>query len=364
MDSSTPLFAPNNHSAWQISYHPVDEQHAQHLKEIVRKHYSFSSSSILSVERSNEAEVNSNNFKVTVEQEEKNALLLLRRMPASRTRAEIERTCDCLHALSMRGIKVPHILPSRNGKRIVEGENEFFVLFDFISGDHYRGTWKEMVDVGAVIGALDTALLAMSPLYHNDAVLRSGEASKKVREFSVPIWKTIFAKANTRAQKEGEESIGARLLKRRDEIIAAVVERTKAQATDFQFAHVDLHPHNVLANGTAILAILDFDSVRYVEKMRAVAFAIHRLVRQYIVYTSPEDIETAVKRAKVAFLEAYRSQNTLSREEELTIPYFIKDESLSRLTRVMKEYVDTGNIVWQDTLEKQLSNIQEAHFFL
>ena len=34
---------------------------------------------------------------------------------------------------------------------------------------------------------------------------------------------------------------------------------------------IDLHPHNFLADGTRIVAILDFDSLRYVERMRALA---------------------------------------------------------------------------------------------
>lgn len=358
-----PLFSPNNHSTWRISYRAVDEQRSAHLRDIVDTQYAMHIDTIISIEQVDEAEVNSNNFKISGEKNAERVKFLLRRLPASRPRSEIERRVGIMRLLGERGIVLPCPLPARGGGFVLDGADERFVMFDFISGDHYRGTREEFVDAGKIIGALDRELLALTPKYEDDVSFRFSEAYASVREFSVPIWEDIFAKAAVHAETEGTDSFGKQLLSRREEIMSAVAGLGTAPKGTFQLAHFDLHPHNLLADGKAVLAVLDFDSVRHVEKMRAAAFAIHRLVRQHIVHTQPSDIATAVKEATAAFIAAYRSEHALTDEEAGMIPYFIRHESLSRLTNAMKEYANTGSSAWKQDLTKQLSNIGEAAFF-
>jgi Ser/Thr protein kinase RdoA (MazF antagonist) len=127
--------------------------------------------------------------------------------------------------------------------------------------------------------------------------------------------------------------------------------------------HFDLHPHNLLADGEHLLAIIDLDSLRVFERMRAVAFALHRIVRQHIVFTQPEDIRAAAAEATRVFLDAYRTHMPLTNKDIHAIPYFIRTEALARLSYAMKDNYLHKNQTWKQDLEKQVSHILEAGYF-
>lgn len=357
------VFEPNNHSVWRIEYHPVEKQTEQQLRTLWDSHFQNHLDSITSIEQVSEAEINSNNFKILGQKNGQSRMLLLRRVPRSRPRAEIERSCDIMQQLEAQGVPVPHVESEDTSDPIVDADDGYYVLFTFIESNHYQGTWDELVDTAKNIGALDRELRELTPRYASDNSLRFSESYVEARSFSPGIWEDLFTKAARLSEKEGKDSFGKQLLARREEIMRAVSDAGTSPEASMQLVHFDLHPHNLLADGKRLLAILDFDAVRYVEKMRAVSFALHRMVRQYIVLNRPSNIAEEVTKAKDAFIAAYRSRNELSDSEIAMIPYFIKHESLSRLTSAMKEYANTGQLVWKQDLTKQLSNIAEAGYF-
>ncbi len=362
MNASVPTFAANNHSAWEIKYRPVEAKRIEELLSILKGYYVSYADTVEQIEQVDEAEVNSNNFKITGTKKGEPVTYLLRRVPATRTRNDIERTLVLVRLLAERGVAVPKLLKTDVGDALVTQVDSWYFLFVFIESNHYRGTLAEVADAGRLIGTLDRELAHITPDYVHDPTFAFSEAYKKVREFSVPIWEDIFSKATLHAARESD-SFGRQLLARREEIMASVRDLEAAPAAKCQLMHFDLHPHNLLADGTRIMVILDFDSVRYVEKMRAVAFALHRLVRQHVVYTRPPNIAPALALAKTAFIKGYRSQNDLSDAELSVVSYFIKHESLSRLSGAMKEYASTGATAWEQDLAKQLNNIAEAAYF-
>jgi Ser/Thr protein kinase RdoA (MazF antagonist) len=157
-----------------------------------------------------------------------------------------------------------------------------------------------------------------------------------------------------------------RLCEFSDLILDAVEQTPSLQYENVakKLVHFDLHPHNILTDGETLLAIIDFDSLRALEPMRAVAFALHRVVRQHIVFMQPSDISAAVKSAQTVFLDAYQKEKLLSRDEIDSIPYFIRSEAIARLSHAMKDYYINNNSSWKENLEKQTAAILEAKYFV
>ena len=63
------------------------------------------------------------------------------------------------------------------------------------------------------------------------------------------------------------------------------------------------------------------------------------------------------------FLDAYSGTTALSDEELKSIPYFIRNEALSRLSYAMKDYYFNNNPAWKGDLDKQTATIAEAKYF-
>ncbi len=357
-------FIPNNHSVWEISYRGVDTQTEDEIRAIVSAHYAEYISAIDTTEQVDEAEINSNNFKITGVKDIERVTYLLRRISKKRDEEGLRTIFSLMEDVEVRGVRLPHIERSHN-QPFVSDDRYHYVLFDFIDANHYRGTLAELVSAASVLGSLDSTLKEITPTYRDREVFVFSQEYKSQRTFSEEMWEEIFSAAEAHRKNEEEGGVADRLLSRKDEVLRFVEEASDIGSTtpEMQLVHFDLHPHNFLADGTEIVAVLDFDSIRYLEKMRAFAFAFHRLIRQHIIATAPEDTEAALQYVKKVFIEEYRKQGTLSDEELALIPAFIKNESIARLTTAMKEYAATGVLAWKTDLEKQLTNCNEADRF-
>ncbi len=262
-------------------------------------------------------------------------------------------------------MKDPEIISSNEGK-IIEIEGEYsYTAYQFIEGDHYRGTLAEIADIAGELGKLD-ALFAVLPSAH--ALKEKVVFPQKVlalREYNFDIWEDLFQRAEAGMAESSDREFDQRFLVMKDLILGAVEDTPFLHAENFekQLVHVDLHPHNLLTDGEKLLAIIDFDSLRVFERMRAVSFALHRLVRQHIVHTQPEDTEAAVKAATQVFLGAYRTNMPLSDEDVRAVPYFIRTEALARLSYAMKDNYLNNNPLWKGDLDKQTASILEAKYF-
>lgn len=359
------VFQPNNHSRWEIKYRSVTSETAGALKDTFLAHYSNLADSIESIEQVDEAEINSNNFKVTGVKNGKEAVFLLRRYPAERNETAIRAIYEVVNFLRGRDLRVPEIINSDAGEALIFVPPYRYSVFRFETANHYRGTLEELESVAEGIGKLDAALSAFPDVARIKPVVAFPPRALTLREFSEAIWKDLFQKAEECREGRPKDEFNARVLAFKDFIMNALRETPPERyaAAPSQLVHIDLHPHNLLTDGHAPSVILDFDSLRFGERMRGVAFAIHRLVRQHIVFESPTDREKAVHEARDMFLEAYQTQNQLSEQEIQSLPYFIRNEALSRLSYALKEFYATGERAWAGDLEKQTATIAEAAYF-
>lgn len=354
------IFQPNNHSQWRIGYKPVASKIDSRVRKILREQYNFDQ--IKSIEQVAEAEVNSNNFKVTLSD---GRCFLLRRYIANLDANVIDRTIDIMEHLAGLGVQVPQVIKTVSERRISIVDGEPHTLFAFIEGDHYRGTGEELASAGKEIGRLDQALVNLPASRDWAAELSLPAKAKEFRIYSQVIWQEIFMKASERVASDPTDRFHADLLGQKDFIFQAVEKTLAAKPIQpsFGVVHFDLHPHNLLANGEAVTAILDFDSLRYLERSRALAFALHRMVRQYIIYNQRTDYSAVAAEARKIFLDTYRQANSINDEALAAIPYFIRDEALCRLTYAMKDQYFNSNPAWRQDLPKQTAAIAEAVFF-
>ncbi len=361
----SPIFLPNNHSKWQIAYRAVAPEVYEEIAAVFLKHYGEEGDRVLSIEQVDETEINSNNFKVTFMRGATEHTMLLRRYGEKRDKALLEATALVLSHLQQRGVKVPNILRSRTGNTFEHEGANTHTAFEFLDGHHFRGELSEIAAVATGLAKLHQALEDLPNKSELERAVAFPPTMIELRTYDQDIWERILSAAKEADEKRADPEFDAKLISR-EALIRDALENTQPG----QYAHLprslvhfDLHPHNILTDGTDLLAIIDLDSLRSLPPMHAVAFALHRLVRQRVVHTAPEDINQATKQAISVFLEAYSTVMPMSSEELASIPYFIRHEALSRLSYAMKDYYFNNNPAWKGDLDKQTATIAEAKYF-
>lgn len=358
------LFQPNNHSKWKIDYKAVTKENLDLLRKVFLSYYSSFADDVEKIEQVAEAEVNSNNFKISVLKGGKSANFLLRRYPESRNIDSIAGAHKVLRYLKENGLKGPEIILSDKGEEIVAGAPYHYTLFKFLEADHFRGALEEIESAGVEIGKMDFLLNSLPGKEEIKKMIAFPEKVLDLRKFSTEIWVDLFKEAEKHYGNTDDEFY-KKFLSLKDFILEAVAKTPPGKYDDLpkQIIHFDLHPHNLLTDGKELVAIIDFDSLRYFESMRGAAFALHRLVRQHVVFSKPQDIKKAVSRAKEIFLSAYQKFNPLTEGELGSVAYFLRHEALSRLSYAMKDFYLNSNDSWKGDLDKQTATIAEAEYF-
>jgi len=355
------IFQPNNHSQWKIQYRQADQEKVEEAQRIIELFYDLKMDKILTVEQVDEAEVNSNNFKITTD----NGIYLLRRYIGVKDVKTIESTLKIIEELSEKGVKVPQLVVSKNKQLFVVAGDNPYALFQFLPADHYKGTRAEIESAGREIGKLDKALAELPITSKQQRKLSFSTKIKELRSYDLLVWQKIFQEARHQQKNNPKDQFHAEFLAKENFILKAVSDIVKYKSSDVAWGvvHFDLHPHNLLANGKEVIAIIDFDSLHYLEKMRTLAFALHRMVRQYIVFNNLTDYKQAVSEAKDIFFNSYQNYCHIDEKELAMTNYFIQDEALSRLTYAMKDNYFNNNQSWHQDLYKQTNHIAEAIYF-
>ncbi len=347
-----PLFAANNHSAFEIAFRPAEVAFCHTLAQALQEQYPFQSVDAGSIAQVNEAEQASNNFRVEVVGEDGGRRFILARKNIYLAQEQdVLFSVKTLAFLTEKGISVPRLMTTRSGEYYATFEGSRWQVFDFIAGNHYAGQAQELVEVARGIAALHRVLVAFpyqEELKHRGSMGFSREGLEKVLQ------------AASRKQDELDVALDGFA----EELRAFAALRDQFQVTDArqQVVHGDLHPHNTIFFDGKLRAMLDFDLMRYGELLRDVGFAAHRFSRQYAVCVGGGAEQAALGFQQ--FLKAYREEYPLTDEEVRSLPFFMLDELLRRIVTDFSRYYFEGITRFANVreLEKKVTLLREAEY--
>lgn len=351
------MFEPNNHSAYKIGWKDIPEDIKKQVKGIVEERYPFTVVDN-EVRQVDEWERMSNNFRVKVSGDGNESEVILRKHIALHDEKSIELQTRILSFLAEESFPVPHVIPAEGKKDFIFLGSNYYQMFKFISGDHYRGSHKELEEVARYIARLHKKFSHI-PFFDDVA-----QKPKYLTGWTAQGWNTIFDIVSDK-----KTYFDATIMNYKNLILDSMRAIGSVFAKDIhvpvQVVRNSLHPHDTLFENETLKAILDFEEVNVGERVRDVANACHRFVRQFAVHHAIEHNEPWQKTLPEGiriFMDAYIKENSLDPEEMRFFPLFIKDELLRKLFRDISRYCHEGKSEKLEggELEKKLGLLEES----
>ena len=320
------LFLPNNHSKYMIEWVGVDKIVYNEIEKIIKDNYEIAD--FKKAFQVKEWEKMSHNYHVICGEKE----YLLRQYFVLKDKSKVEKISAISSYLNSDGIPTPDVIKTKNMEDVVQSNNCFWQLFEFVSGNHYRGTQNQLRDIASKIALLHISLSKI-PF----------EIVKKPKvEWSIDGWNKIFTKI---ADKQSTDQLDKLILQNSKFLLdraRLVSEKYDSFRLKFQGIHRDLHPQNTIYKYDDMVALLDFADVCVAERARDVANSLHRFCRQFVV-NAGIDWRTTLPTAIKIFLGTYNSINPLDKDEICSIHILIMDEILRKIFVDANHYLLTSN---------------------
>lgn len=356
------MFQPDNFSSSQIEYTEIPV--IPDFVFAVMKCY-FKECTVEKVLWLDQPQVNSKNYQVVVSLAGSRKTFLLRKFKILTDHEQIHFYLNLLPILKEHHVPVSTVVKTISGEETALVAGEVYCLYDFIAARYFvpdeklfRSVAESIAKMHVAFNQLDQAVdekvkkySSFSPVYYNEKPYSADEFVK---------FCSIISEQKTVTDGEKQLLASLDIIKK----VAADVEKNKQRIEKLpkQIIHSDLHPHNILIDGTAVKAIIDFDSIRVSQQARDVATALYRFGRQFLVNVENPSV-TLGKHIGDIFLRAYSSVRPLSSEEVELLPLLVQDDFLSKLIFVARGiYVDHNND-WVSDLPKFLKIFQECHYF-
>lgn len=357
------IFEPNNHSTWDIKYRSVSQEIVKKVATLVLSNYSRIVKNVLSVEQFDGTEVNSNNFRLVFTDVNDSKSYMLVRIHKAFDEKSVSAVHQTMLLLIKNGCSVPRAIANDSEEYITSHSGEIFTAYEFIEGTHFQGNLSEITSTAQGLARFDS-VLAKLPQDFELAVLRKSISCVDDQfSFSIDIWNDIIFRAKLRKKSISDEFDDI-IIDYSPHVLEAIGDVEINADLPSQLVHSDLHPHNLITNGVSLLAIIDLDSINFGERMRAISFATHRLVRQYVVNvlkTIPKKED--VVRIRDIFLANYCAINPLLGSELLSIKQLIQHEALRRIVYIAKDVYYRDIDDWKSGINKQINNLFEAEYF-
>jgi homoserine kinase type II len=215
--------------------------------------------------------------------------------------------------LARAGFPVARLIPTRAGATLVQLRDLFYELFEFVPGQPFQHTVAETRESGVLLARFHQATERVSPSaaeaaprgdYHDSAAVRVGLHA-------------IGGRLRAHDSFSGDEAELAGLVQFLITAYDSAAHRVSAAGYGtrvMQLVHADWHPGNLLFRQLRVLAVIDYDSLRYSRRVTDVANG----ALQFSILaggdpaTWPEQLDEARFQA---FLDGYQSVLPLSSEE-------------------------------------------------
>ncbi len=355
------LFKPDNFSSSEV----VFKKNLNHSLDFFLKvfNYYFKSPVLISIEELGGRAINSQNFRIKLETDD--GILhdvLFRRCIFFSDQIQIISCLKVIAASRIYGAAVPEVLKTIEGLQFITHAGEFFVLFNFISGNYF------------VPHILAYSSLAQSlARLHRSFVILDEDLVNAIRTESQKNIKAYYNKVTEYSRADFEFFLNMVDPEIRVELtnLMPLIDTTartvgKLNECYSQIIHSDMHPHNVLFEGDALEAILDFDALRYAERARDVGMALYRFGRQFFVATHAIDscdLHDQAHEYTKRFIQEYAAVNPLTQIELEYMPFIVADEFIKKLLFVLRSVYIEKNTVWAADISKFCSALSEITFF-
>ncbi len=305
-----PIFLPNNHSKKEIAFKEVSHEEKQVVLGVLEK-FGISCNRVEVIDLPAK---NSKNFKIFSEK----GLFFLRKYIGKTSIEQLQHSHEIFKFCAKNNCRVPALLSAKNGETLTTVNDSLYAVFYFLEGTIYSGS----------AGELTASAKSLAHLHKTLAHLPSSRISE-LQKAPPPVYAGTIVSLDilsTIKNSFGDSTFDC-VVKNLFPFFVELTRKylahqhTNEYLLQKQVIHSDVHPHNILitssksSNDPAAI-ILDFDSMRWSERARDVACAMHRLVRQQIVHEGiAKDVLAQIRNACTNFLSAYESTLPLTSNE-------------------------------------------------
>jgi len=254
---------------------------------------------------------------------------LLKRRAAGRARPERVRFTHAVqHHLAFTGFPIARIQATSDGRRtIVQQREHIYELFEFVPGQTFARTVPQSQDAGATLARFHEAVETFQHPdglprprgdYHDNALVRTGLLS---------IGSTLSSHDSFSGDEAELAGLVQFLLERYDNA-AQAVKSYRALSQEERVIHSDWHPGNLLFRDDRVVAVIDFDSVRFARPIVDIANG----ALQFSMTGSGDPSHWPSEQDEdrlAAFLEGYDGVTPLSADDRSCIPHLMAEALIS-----------------------------------
>lgn len=335
-----PVWQENNHSDWEIRWLETSEDMRSEVSDVATTHFGFSR--VVSVQKIDRVENKSHNFKVSgVDASGNEMTVFIKKSIREKREAALNVIGKMYDYLATKNVPTQRNVEAESGARCVWHNGCLWQAFEYVDGHHFRGTEEELAQAGGTVADIHHAF-ADAP----EELLNEVEHAhpSRIRKWSPEDLETTLLNAEA-AVRRGDATPRQRMLAQNAVYIREHAKRGESDLPSMvgarrQLGKGTVHPQDFIFKDGELRAFIDVEEMEQTELVRDVATALHRQVRQYMVFnklSSPADLLKGVG----IFLDAYIAKNPLTKAEVLLIPVFLRD---SLLTKVMSASQSAGYV--------------------
>lgn len=294
----------NSASQFLISWRETTEELKKKVCEVYQQ-AGFSDEIVAIHQPSGSAELNSQNFKLTLSS---GKTVLLRRCQKFSGQERYQRLHHMFTLLRQEGVLVPEFYSIDSHKEVLFFETDdkaSWVFFKYIEAQSYfSGKMEELKDAALQLGKMH---ICLQTSYGNNPVIPSPLSEGPSAPF-LPLseWNTFLKMIQQIPKKDEYDN---QFLENREfiEKMITIVEKNYhllKDAKDIQNIHLDLNSTNFLVNNKKTI-LMDFDNIGIGNVYTDIAFAFHRLLTTCI-----EQGEKDIPKLIQTFLASYKKGNS------------------------------------------------------
>lgn len=350
----------------QITYKEVTIENLALVSLLYKK--TGLSEKIISVHQpSSSAEINSQNFKITLESGKK---LLLRRCHRLQGQEKYNSLYKMLNILRKEDVRVLEFDPLTEGKvpyfEMVSLEEKIcWVFFKYIDAErYYSGKQNELADAAEQIGKMHVCLkkhYSQEMAIPCDAAPADNHVGPFLRRHD---WEKYLKTIRTRIERGEADEYDKMFLEGKQVIEEAVdyVERKYnllEDKEDFQNIHFDLNSLNFLVDKEQKVTIMDFDEVKVGNIYSDIGFAFHRLITTCI-----EQGEKNILATIQNFVAAYRKGNPQLKFDSEKLVIATYNRALWNIRKNLSLKYDQGSRDWLSSIPVNIKRLKQVKFLV